>query len=98
MNLGTAVIWLTLSYPFYDTDFHNLFLVAMVRGSLVVTALVLVAWSCVVGPWSALAQGNGGDQNNTYGGNDGDGGNGDQGAYTPAPSPTYGGDGEEGGE
>lgn len=75
------------------TAFRSLFLVAMVPGSLVVTALVLVAWSCVV------AQGNGGNQNNTYGGNGGDGGNGDQGAYTPAPSPTYGGgDGEQGGE
>jgi len=64
----------------------------MARGSLVVTALVLVAWSCVVRPWSAVAQGNGGNQNDTYGGNDGYGGNGDnQGAYTPVPSPTYGG-------
>jgi len=69
----------------------------MARGSLVVTALVLGAWSYVVRPWSAVAQGNGGNQNNTYGGNDGDGGNGDnQGAYTPAPSPTYGGGYETG--
>ncbi|GAB5035924.1 Hypothetical protein NocV09_03100600 [Nannochloropsis oceanica] len=63
------------------------------QGNLVGSTLVLVAWSYVIGPRSVLAQGNN-NQIDPYGGNYGDGNRG-QGAYTPVPSPTYGGNDEE---
>lgn len=93
-------LFLSISRQRFPTAYFgkhiNSAIVVMMQGNLVGSTLVLVAWSYVIGPRSVLAQGNN-NQIDPYGGNYGDGNRG-QGAYTPVPSPTYGGNDEEQGE